>query len=181
LEIDVTKPKLSPVEVLRRGEDWSSYSARYDNLVAAEFQTAAMEKQRAEEKARRALIDQNFKRRRAEELSWNPLMPGLTITCVSCGAEVYVFGTHRDGFPDDDAQQPHLFRESVDGHAVLTAKCRCGRSIALDLGKLSATAPSNFISIRAMEKIAPHEAPITANGEKRSRPGLRERLLGAVQ
>jgi hypothetical protein len=179
MKIDVTKPKLSPVEVLRLGEDWSSYSARYDALVAAEFQAAAVEKQRTEEKARRALIDENFKRRRAEELNWNPLMPGITVVCVACGAEVYVYGIYRDGFPGDDPAQPHLFFESVDRHAVLTTKCQCGRSIALDLGKLSATAPSNFLSLSAMEKIAPHVAPVSAEGEKRL--SLRERLLGAVQ
>jgi hypothetical protein len=174
--VNIYAAKLSPGEVLAQGGDYSSYSRAYDLAVEKAFTESAHRKAREAEEQRRALIDENFKRRRAEEMNWNPLMPGVTVVCIACGRDLVVYGSHRDGFIDDDPAQPHLFFESVDRHAILTAKCPCGRSIALDLGRLSNTAPWNFLSLSAMEKIAPHEAPISDEGEKR--PGLRERLLG---
>jgi hypothetical protein len=181
IAVNILEPKLAPAMVLAQGGDYSSYSRRYDLAVEKAFTEAAHKQQREAEEGRLALIKENYTRLRAEELSWNPVQPGVTTTCISCGAEVHIYGSWRDGFDDTDPREPHLFRESVEGHAILTTRCAgCNSSLALDLGRLAPSAPRNFTSLSSLTKtfgIASGEAPISAEGEKR--PSLRERLLGA--
>jgi hypothetical protein len=164
---------------LRSGEDWSAYSAKYDGLVAAEFQATAHRKQREAEARRLALIDENYRRLRAEEQSWNPVQPGVTTTCISCGAEVHIYGTYRDGFDDTDPREPHLFKDSTEGRSILTARCDCGKSIAVDIGRVAPAAPRNFTGLDSVKKMAgikSKEAPVSVGTERK--PKLRERLLG---
>jgi hypothetical protein len=181
VQVDITRAPLGPGECLALGIDYQTYSRDYDRAVSAAYIAREHKKQADAEQARLALIQVNYERLRTEEQNWNPIQPGVTTTCVSCGTEVYVFGTHRDGFPDDDPQQPHLFRESVDGHAILTVRCECGKSIAVDMGRVAPSAPRNFTSLESVKKassIKSTEAPEPAGAERK--PSLKERLLGAV-
>jgi hypothetical protein len=153
MEIDLTKPKLSPVEVLRRGEDYSSYSARYDALVAAEFQAAAVRKQREEEEARVSLIKANYERLRAEEMNWSPVQIGLSVRCPSCGGDIFVSGSWRDGTDETDPREAHAFRDATENRLVLTTPCtHCGRSLAVIVGRLAPSAPRHLPSISALTK-----------------------------
>ncbi len=154
MDVDINSRKLSPGEVLARGWDWGVYDAAFESAISKAYIEREHAKQRAEEAARRELLAENFKARRSEELNWNPVQPGITTTCIACGAEVHIFGTYRDGFDDTDPREPHLFKESVEGRAILTARCsRCNKSIAVNLGRLAPSAPSNFPSLSAVEKI----------------------------
>jgi hypothetical protein len=177
IAVNILEPKLAPAMVLAQGGDYSSYSRVYDVAVEKAFTEAAHRKQREAEEARRALLDENFRRLRTDEQSWNPIQPGITTTCISCGAEVHIYGTWRDGFDETDPRMPHLFRESVDNHAILTARCVCGKSIAVDMGRVAPAAPRNFTSLSSLTKtfgIASGEVTVSPEGE--NRPSLRERL-----
>jgi hypothetical protein len=151
VEIDLTRPKRSEVDILRSGGDWSSYSAQYDGLVAAEFQATAHRKQREAEAARLALIDENFKLQRQSQMNWSKVQIGLALQCA-CGEDIGISGSWRDGTVDDDPREVHAFRESTDNHLVLTAQCGgCGKNVAVDLGRVAPSAPRNFLSLPVMK------------------------------
>jgi hypothetical protein len=176
MEIDIRRPKKTPGEILDKGGSWSDYNSRYDAEVSKAYLDAELRKAREAEEARRALIDENHRRRRAEELSWNPIQPGITTTCLSCGAEVHIYGTYRDGYDDTDPREPHLFRESVENHAILTARCGCGKSLALDMGRIAPAAPRNFMSLSTLTKTFGIASEAPASSEEVRKPRLHERF-----
>jgi hypothetical protein len=184
VEIDLTRPKRSEIDILRSGEDWSSYSAQYDGLVAAEFAAARVASQRAAEARRLSAIDAAYERQRKEEMNWSPIQIGLSIHCPSCAAAIFISGTWADGTDSTNPDQPHCWRESYEDHVVLTTPpCNgCRRRALIDLGKLSHEAPRTFSSLMTMKTVFGFvvSAAIPKPSETQRKPiGVFRRLLGS--
>jgi hypothetical protein len=182
VKVNILEPKLSPAAVLAQGGDWQSYSTEYDTLTEQAFHEAARKRQAEEERARIAVIEAAYQRQQKEQLAWNPLQPGVTTICLSCGTEVFIRGDWRDGFDDADPRTPHLFKAAEDGRAILTTPCSgCDKSIAIDLGQVAPSAPRNFLSISALERqFGTATRQKAESAEPHGKPGILSRILGAT-
>jgi hypothetical protein len=152
-EVDVTRPKRSEVDILRSGEDWSSYSREYDRQVAAEFQAAEHQKQADAEQARLKALSAAYELQRKSEANWAvPVASGVDINCRKCRSPSRIFGHYLDGTDSTRVDDPHLFVD-LEGRNILTFACReCHVSNAVCLGRIAPDPPVNYTSWNSLVK-----------------------------